>query len=103
VSRYDIDSRTADWWQVHLYVRGLLQEVGCWPMAGTFTWQNLPDDDPVKRAAIFDAAQHHVLRVETAQTAASQASQDISTAADWSSLARDIRWRNSVYIPRRSA
>jgi Protein of unknown function (DUF2742) len=100
-----IESRSVDWWPVHLYVLPLLEKVRSWPLAGTITWENLPDDDPAKLAAIFDAAQHHTLRVDTAQAALAQASQDISAAADWSEFSRAIRRHNAVYIPmrRRSA
>jgi Protein of unknown function (DUF2742) len=98
-----LESRSVDWLSVHDFVVPLLNEVGCWPMAGTLTWQNLTDDDPVKVAAIFDAARHHTLRVETAQAALAQASRDISASADWSAVSRAIRRRNCVYIPRRTA
>lgn len=94
-------SHTVDWWPVHLYVLPLLTEVGSWPMAGTLTWQRLPSADPAKLAALLDAARHHALRVDTAQTALAEASHAIAGAADWAQIARDIRRRNEVYIPRK--
>ena len=60
-------SRSVEWWPVHIHVSPRLQEVGCWPMAGTITWQQLEDQDPVKLASLLDAARHHILRVETAR------------------------------------
>ena len=57
------------WWSVHEYVERLLTDTGSWPMVGTPEWCDLADDDPRKRAAVFDAAQHFALRVETSQAA----------------------------------
>ncbi|OBF95783.1 hypothetical protein A5773_13875 [Mycobacterium sp. 852014-52450_SCH5900713] len=92
-----------DWWLVHQFVQPLLTEVGCWPMAGTLTWQNLAEDHPAKIAAIYDAAQHHALRVDAAQAALVGAGQDISAAVDWSGFASSSRQRNGIYIPREVA
>lgn len=98
-----IDSRQVDWWLVHQFVQPLLTEVGCWPMAGTPAWQSLAKGDPVKIAAIYDAAQHHTLRVDGAQAALSEASQDISAAVDWPRFVSGSRQRSGIYIPRRVA
>jgi hypothetical protein len=98
-----IPSRSVDWWRVHTHVLPLLEEVGSWPMAGSLLWEQLHDDHPAKRAALFDAARHHILRVDTAQAAMAEVSRDISAAADWSAMARNMLQRNSVYIPRRIA
>jgi hypothetical protein len=80
----------------------VLERIGSWPPAGTPAWCELPDTDPVKLAALLDAAQHFALRVETCQQAECEASHDISAAADWSRIAQQIRQRrnNSAYIPR---
>jgi hypothetical protein len=43
---------------------------------------DLDDTDPRKVAALFDAAQHWALRVETSQQAQAETSRDISAAAD---------------------
>lgn len=95
-----LDSRTVDWWSVHTHVQPLLQEVECWPMVGTLPWQYLPTDDPAKLAAIFDAARHWALRVDTAQATVAEASRAISTSADWSKISQS---RSGVYIPREVA
>ena len=95
-------SRTVDWWAVHTFVVPLLDEAGSWPLAD-LAWQQLRDDDPDKLAAVLDAGRHWALRVDTCQTAMAQASQDISTAAEWSAVARSIRRHHAAYIPRRSA
>lgn len=94
-------SQQVSWWDVHEYVAPLLGQIGLWPMAGTPAWVALPDDDPAKLAALYDAAQHHALRIETAQAELAQASRDISAAADWTAFANDIRQHREVYIPRR--
>ncbi|KUI44052.1 hypothetical protein AU197_21190 [Mycobacterium sp. IS-1590] len=95
-----MDSRTVDWWSVHIHVEPLLREVECWPMVGTLPWQHLPTDDPKKLAAIFDAARHWALRVDTSQAALAEASREVSASVDWS---RTARTRSGVYIPRRVA
>lgn len=96
-----IESRTVDWWSVHQYAEPTLTEVGSWPMVGSLPWQHLPTDDPVKLAAVLDAARHWALRVEAAQDAMAEASHAISAAADWPAEARWIQRRcSSVYIPR---
>lgn len=87
----DHGSRQVSWWDVHEYVQPLLTGTGSWPMVGTPEWCDLADDDPAKRAAIFDAAQHWALRIETSQAATAEASHDISTAADWPAIAQHIR------------
>jgi hypothetical protein len=86
-------SRQVSWWDVHEHVTPLLREVGSWPAAGTPAWCALDADDPVKLAALLDAAQHWALRVETCQEAEIQASHDISGAADWSAIAAQHRNR----------
>lgn len=98
-----IESRTVDWWSVHLYAEPTLTGVGSWPMVGSLPWQALPTDDPVKLAAVLDAARHWALRIENNQTAMADASHEISAAADWTGIATEIHRRRGVYIPRRIA
>lgn len=99
-----ITARTVDWWAVHLFVTVWLEHVDRWPMAGTLEWQRLADDDACKWASLLDAAQHHVLRVETAQAAAAEASHAIAGAVDWRRVAGEIHQRSTCHarIPRRS-
>jgi hypothetical protein len=66
-------------------------------MAGTPEWCNLPDDDPVKLAALLDAAQHWALRLETNQLAQTAAAEAIAGAADWPAIARGIPCRADFY------
>lgn len=97
-------SNAVDWWAVHLYVEPTLKGVGSWPLVGSLPWRNLPTDDPAKLAAIFDAARHWALRVDTCQEALAEASRDISAAADWPAAARRlVQGRGDAYIPRRIA
>ena len=94
-------SRQVDWWSVHTHVQPLLVRVGSWPMAGTPTWASLDDGDPAKLAALYDAAQHHALRVDAAQTALADASRAIASAADWAGIAQEALRRSGIYISRR--
>ena len=93
-------SRTVDFWQVHKYVLPLLTSVGTWPMVGRVTWSELDDQDPAKRAAIYDGSRHWALHVELSQAALASASRDVSGAADWSAISRNMLRRNAAYIPR---
>ena len=90
-------SRQVAWWSVHEFVEPLLEQVGWAPMAGTVEWRALPDDDPRKIAALLDAAQHWILRVETCQTAECQAARDVSAAADWTAIGQRIRDHAEFY------
>ena len=63
-------SQQVSWWSVHEHTGPVLAGVGSWPTAGTPQWCALPDDDPAKLAALYDAARHWALRVETCQQAA---------------------------------
>lgn len=99
----DWGSRQVDWWAVHVFVTAVLDQANGYPMAGTPAWCSLAHDDPRKWAALLDAAQHHVLRVETAQTALAEASRDISNGADWSAVSGSIaQGRGAAYVARAS-
>ncbi|ULN51537.1 DUF2742 domain-containing protein [Mycolicibacillus parakoreensis] len=82
-------------WEVHQWVERWIADRE-FPMAGTVAWQSLSDADPAKWAAILDAAQHHILRVETAQEAQAAASHAISASTDWSQVASEIRRRTDA-------
>jgi hypothetical protein len=103
-----VSSQQVNWWLVHEYVGGRLEQAGTWPMAGTPAWCALPDDDPRKLAALLDAAQHWALRVDTCQQAQCEASRDISAGWDWSAIAtemiqRDCFYRERQWLRRRAA
>jgi hypothetical protein len=85
---------------VHEFVTTKLERVESWPMAGTPAWCALDDRDPAKWAALLDAAQHHALRIETAQETQAQTSRDVSAAADWPAIARETQRRNEFYAAR---
>jgi Protein of unknown function (DUF2742) len=90
-------ARSVNWWDVHEFVAGTLARVGSWPMAGTPEWCSLPDDNPAKIAALFDAARHWALRVDTLQTAECEASHAVSAAFDWSGFSVAQRRHNEFY------
>jgi hypothetical protein len=71
-------------------------------MAGTPEWCALPDG-PVKLAALYGAARHWALRLETSQQAQSDASRDVSAAADWAAIAREIHNHSARYIRREAS
>jgi hypothetical protein len=103
-----IESRSVAWWPVHEFITALVAQANNVPVAGTPAWCALADRDPRKLLALAVAGEHHVLRVETAQTAKAQASRDISAAADWSAVARShlrraSAVRSGAYIPREVA
>jgi len=92
---YRQSSRSVAWYEVHLYVNRMLERLGVhdFPQAGTPEWCALNDSDPVKAVSVLDYGQHHALRVETAQEASCEASQTISAALDWASVAQANRNR----------
>lgn len=98
-----IESRTVDWWPVHLFVVPVLQEVGSWPLVGSYAWQDLAPDDPAKLAAVLDGGRRDALRNDTIGAALADASRVIAGPADWADISRTIRRRSGVYIPREVA
>jgi hypothetical protein len=103
VSRPAMGSREVSWWAVHEHVAGLLTTVGSWPMVGTPAWCQLADDDPAKLAALLDAARHWALRIESCQQPLTDASHEVSAAANWSELAATMHRRDGAYIRRNIA
>jgi hypothetical protein len=95
-----LESQQVSFWDVHMFVQRYLDTTGHYPAAGTPAWCELSDGDRRKWAALLAAAEHHVLRVETAQEAFAEASRDICTAADWSNIAGAIRSRAEFYADR---
>jgi hypothetical protein len=99
-----VSSQQVGWWEVHKFVAPLIEQAGPAPMAGTPEWCALDDADPVKTAALLDAAQHWALRLETCQQIRCDASREVSDAADWAAIAIEIFQRyGSAYIPREVA
>lgn len=96
----DVASQQVSWWTVHEFVEPLLAGVGAWPMAGTPEWCALDDTDPVKTAALLDAAQHWALRVDTYQEQRCEAGRAVAGAFDWSTFSRKNLQRNSFYEAR---
>jgi len=97
---YTIYSSQVGWWAVHEHVSPLLELVGSWPLAGSPAWCALDDRDPVKKAALLDAARHWSLRLETCQASRCEASRDVAGRADWSALARHVRNDAAFYAER---
>jgi hypothetical protein len=97
-----IESQQVSWWSVHEFVTAALSRAGVssFPILGTPAWCLLDSSDPVKWAALLDAAQHYALRLETDQEAIAEASHAISAAADWSAIASGIHNRAAFYEAR---
>jgi hypothetical protein len=91
-------SQAVRWWAVHEFIAPLLAPVGSWPMAGTPAWCALPDANPAKIAALYSAAEHWALRVETCQQAECDASRDVSAAVNWGAVGKRIQARNDWYM-----
>jgi hypothetical protein len=107
MSDFNLGSRQVCWWSVHEFVAPMLAEVGAWPMAGTPAWCELPDDHPQKVAAVYSAAQHWALRVETDQQASAEASRAVAASADWKAIAKAVHKHEcavnfgTYYVPRK--
>jgi hypothetical protein len=85
---------------VHEHVAPLLEQVGSYPLVGTPDWCSLPDGDARKIAAIYDAAQHWALRVESCQQARCDASHAVSAGANWTAIAQYLRNHAEFYAAR---
>jgi hypothetical protein len=93
-------SQQVNWWEVHTFVAPMLAAVDSWPMVGSQEWCELPDDDVRKIAAVYDGARHWALHVDINQQAMADAGSEISAAADWSAVAREINQRTDFYAVR---
>lgn len=95
-------SQQVSWALVHEFLEAALAQAntGSLPWAGTPAWCALPDGDPRKLLALAAAGEHHVLRVEVAQSAQAEASRAVAAAADWPKVAREIQQRNEFYASR---
>lgn len=90
-------SRQVSWWAVHEFVAPKLEQVGDWPAAGTPEWCALENRNPVKWAAVLDAAQHWALRIDTEQEARAQAAKDIAAGENWAAIATSGLRREQFY------
>lgn len=95
-----VASRQVAWWPVHEFITALVGQANQLPVAGTPAWCALSDTDPRKLLALALAGEHHVLRVEAGQIAMAEASREISTAADWAKIARELKQRSDFYTAR---
>ncbi|MEB3062475.1 DUF2742 domain-containing protein [[Mycobacterium] zoologicum] len=91
-------SQQVSFWEVHTWVQRYLDVVGDYPTCGTPSWCLLPDDSREKWAALLDFAQHHALRVETAQEQRAETAKAIASAVDWPAIARELRQRRQFYV-----
>lgn len=66
-------------------------------------WCHLGARDPAKWQALLWPTVWWCVNEVSRQTALAEASRDISAAADWSALSRNMLQRNSAYIPRRAS
>lgn len=98
-----LDSSQVSWWATHMFVTALVGQANATlPWAGTPAWRALDDADPRKLLALAVAGEHHVLRIEIGQDAIADAGQQISAAADWSQVARDVHRRHEIDELRRA-
>jgi len=98
-----VSSRQVDWYRVYSFVAPLVERLGPLPWPGTPTWCELSDHDPRKTGAVLLAGVLWALNEDARQDAQAEASCDISEAADWPAIARELHARRAVYIPREAA
>jgi hypothetical protein len=93
------ESQQVSWAEVHRFLEAALAQANAGPLpwAGSPGWCELADGDPRKLLALAVAGEHHVLRVEVAQTARAEASRAVAAAADWPEVARELNLRNDFY------
>lgn len=99
-------ARTVHFHTVCAYVDRVLGGVeGNPPLLGSIEWQRLNDRDPLKVAAVYQAAMERALYYEATQIALGEASKAIAAAADWPAVAQSARRHadavdSGTYIPR---
>ncbi|MEM6109512.1 DUF2742 domain-containing protein [Mycobacterium sp. 050272] len=95
-------SQQVSWAEAHRFIDAIVAQAnsGPLPMAGTPTWCALADGDLRKLLALAVAGEHHVLRIEVAQTARADASRAISTAANWAAVAHEVNQLDAFYRQR---
>jgi hypothetical protein len=95
-------SQQVSWELVHQFLEAAVAQANCGPLpwAGTPEWCAMADGDPRKLLALAAAGEHHILRVEVAQTARGEASRAVSAAVDWPKIARELKGRNDFYAAR---
>jgi hypothetical protein len=97
-----VSSQQVSWEETHWFLQAALAHANAGPLhqAGTPAWCDLADDDPRKLLALAVAGEHHVLRVEVAQTALAAASKAVAEAADWTRVASEYHSRATFYDAR---
>ncbi|WP_422745176.1 DUF2742 domain-containing protein [Mycobacterium sp. WMMD1722] len=97
-------SQEVSWWATHVFITEMVAQANTTlPWAGTPAWRALDDADPRKLLSLAVAGEHHVLRVETGQDAIAQANVDLSTAEDWTEVARRVQRRHEIDEIRRAS
>lgn len=99
-------SRQVNWYETFEYTERLAahHDIGLdyRLIAGTPQWCGMADDDARKLLALVLGGVREALGKDTRQEAMADASTEISCAADWSALAREIvQGRGAAYITRR--
>lgn len=91
-------SQEVQWWPVHQFIEAVVAQAntGPIPTAGTPAWDALADGDPAKLLAVAVAGEHHVLRVEVAQSVRAQAGEDVWEGEDWREVAQTVRRRREI-------
>ncbi len=90
------------WEPVHTFVGRLLAGRSTTIIAGTPEWIALDHDDPAKTDALITAGsrwvlEHQLDQLDEQRAAAKAAAIEISTARDWSAVAKRIRDRDQFY------
>jgi hypothetical protein len=97
-----ISSRQVNWYETYEFATSLAKRLGvdtC-PAAGTAAWRDLDDGDPAKLVGMVWAGVHGTLRTDTLQAEMAEASQQISTMANWGRVGQQIRGRQEFYAER---
>lgn len=112
-----VESQQVSWWSVHEFVTAAIEhaDISTWPTAGTPGWVQLADGDPRKWAALFDAARHWSLRMDTVQEQRAEAAKAVCQSVKtldppttWSAIANEARdvelfYANRPWLKRRTS
>jgi hypothetical protein len=101
-----IDSQQVSWLPTFEFAASWAAEYGVdlidddLPNPGTPRWCGLPNDHPHKVVALLLRGCKAVLHDEGDQEARAEAAKDIAAAADWPSIANEIRTHADFYAAR---
>jgi hypothetical protein len=100
-AREPTSSRQVAWYEVYEFLTWAAQRYGVdmwdWPEAGTPAWNLLDNSDPRRMLGALAGGVYWATRIDTLQAELAEASQQISTMANWGEVGQQIRGRKEFF------